>query len=108
MSADTSPRAIFEVVMREDSSLGAVFPGAPFQELRPWRPRQFRVKEFADVDVEFVVEGTVTAMKSMRGRCLLASHSRRRRASGSRAPRGRRGSSSTIAADSTMESCCSW
>jgi Domain of unknown function (DUF3471) len=53
-----------EVVVRADGSFGIAFPGAPFQALVPWKPRKFRVPEFSDIVVEFVVEnGKVTAMK---------------------------------------------
>jgi hypothetical protein len=55
----------FDVVVRE-GVLGLVFPGQPFQALVPWRPRRFRLKEFSDVSIEFVVEGgRVTAMKQV-------------------------------------------
>ena len=48
----------------EHGILGLVFAGQPFQELIPWKPRMFRVKEFADVTFEFVVEGgAVKALK---------------------------------------------
>jgi CubicO group peptidase (beta-lactamase class C family) len=47
-----------------DDRLGVAFVGAPFQKLVPWKPHKFRVPEFADVVVEFVVEGeSVVAMK---------------------------------------------
>ena len=52
------------VVLREDGSFGIEYPAAPFQALQPWRPRQFRLKEFSDTIVEFeVANGRVTAMK---------------------------------------------
>jgi CubicO group peptidase (beta-lactamase class C family) len=55
-----------QVVLKEDGTLGIAFPGAPFQVLRPWKPRKFRLPEFSDVVVEFVVEGgKVTAMKQI-------------------------------------------
>lgn len=47
----------FEVVLREDGSFGLLFPGRPFQELIPWRPHRFRIKEFSDVTFEFVMTG---------------------------------------------------
>lgn len=47
----------FEVVLKEDGTLGLVFPGQPFQALLPWRPQRFRVKEFSDVQFEFVLSG---------------------------------------------------
>ena len=53
-----------DVELHEDGKLGIVSPGQPFNEILPWRPRKFRIKEFADVVIEFVVEGDkVTAMK---------------------------------------------
>ncbi len=62
----TPTGARFEVVLKEDGALGIVFPGQPFQALQPWKPRRFRVKEFADVVVEFaVVDGRVTEMKQI-------------------------------------------
>ena len=44
-----------------------VFPGQPFQALVPWKPRRFRLKEFSDVTVEFVVgpDSKVTALKQV-------------------------------------------
>jgi CubicO group peptidase (beta-lactamase class C family) len=61
---ETPTGAKFEVVLREDGILGVLFPGAPFQPLIPWKPRRFRIKEFADVVLEFVVEnGKVKALQ---------------------------------------------
>ncbi|HEV8702208.1 MAG TPA: serine hydrolase [Candidatus Polarisedimenticolia bacterium] len=54
---ETPTGARFEVVLKEDGTLGLVFPGQPFQALLPWRPHRFRVKEFSDVQYEFVVSG---------------------------------------------------
>jgi CubicO group peptidase (beta-lactamase class C family) len=63
---ETPTGAKFQVVLKEDGTLGVAFPGAPFQKLQPWKPHKFRVPEFADVVVEFVVEGDrVTAMKQI-------------------------------------------
>jgi CubicO group peptidase (beta-lactamase class C family) len=61
----TPTGAKFQVVLQEAGTLGVILPGQPFQALVPWKPRRFRVKEFADVTVEFVTssEGKVTAMK---------------------------------------------
>jgi hypothetical protein len=61
----TPTGAKFEVVLQEGGALGLQFPGQPFQPLIPWKPRTFRVKEFSDVTVEFVVgaDGKVTEMK---------------------------------------------
>jgi CubicO group peptidase (beta-lactamase class C family) len=55
----------FEVVLKEDQgAIGILFPGQPVQLLVPWRPHRFRVKEFSDLEVVFVVaDGRVTAMK---------------------------------------------
>jgi hypothetical protein len=63
----TPTGAKFQVVLQESGTLGVVFPGQPFQALLPWKPLKFRVKEFADVTVEFVTssEGKVTAMKQI-------------------------------------------
>lgn len=63
----TPTGAKFQVVLQESGTLGIVFPGQPFQALLPWKPRKFRVKEFADVTVEFLAspEGKVTAMKQI-------------------------------------------
>jgi CubicO group peptidase (beta-lactamase class C family) len=59
--------AKFQVVLREGGALGVVFPGQPFQALVPWKPGRFRLKEFSDVTVEFVVgpDGKVTALKQV-------------------------------------------
>jgi len=63
---ETPTGAKFQVVLKEDGTLGIAFPGAPFQRLQPWKPHTFRVPEFADVVVEFVVEADrVTAMKQI-------------------------------------------
>jgi len=60
---ETPTGARIEVVLRAGGSFGIAFPGAPFQVLEPWKPRRFRVPEFADVVFEFtVVDGKVTAM----------------------------------------------
>ncbi len=61
---ETPTGAKFQVVLKEDGTLGVAVPGAPFQKLQPWKPHAFKVPEFADVVVEFVVEGDrVTALK---------------------------------------------
>jgi CubicO group peptidase (beta-lactamase class C family) len=63
---ETPTGAKFQVVLKEDGTFGVAFVGAPFQRLQPWKPHKFRVPEFADVVVEFVVEGDrVTAMKQI-------------------------------------------
>jgi hypothetical protein len=44
--------------------VGLVFPGNPPLELKPWRPHQFRIKEFPDVVISFDMEnGRVLAMR---------------------------------------------
>jgi len=59
----TPTGARFEVVLRENGSLGLAFAGQPFQALIPWKARRFRIKEFSDVTVEFVLaDGRVTEM----------------------------------------------
>jgi len=63
---ETPTGAKLEVVLKENGTLGVVFPGRPFQALLPWKPHRFRVKEFSDVVTEFVVsEGRVTEMKQI-------------------------------------------
>jgi hypothetical protein len=63
----TPTGAKFRVVLQENGTLGVVFPGQPFRALLPWKPRKFRVKEFSDVTMEFVIgpDGKVTAMKQI-------------------------------------------
>jgi CubicO group peptidase (beta-lactamase class C family) len=54
----------FDVVLRPDGTLAIQYPSGTFQNLIPWQPRRFRIKEFADVVFEFVTEGgKVTALK---------------------------------------------
>jgi CubicO group peptidase (beta-lactamase class C family) len=54
----------FQVLLKPDGTLGTAFPGSPFQAYVPWKPRLFRVKQFSDEFVEFVlVDGRVTAFK---------------------------------------------
>ena len=63
---ETATGARFEVVFKEDGTLGLAFAGQPFQPLIPWKPHRFRVKEFSDVVFEFVVEdGRVTQLKQI-------------------------------------------
>jgi hypothetical protein len=60
----TPTGASFDVVLKEDGTLGINFPGQPFQALVPWRPHRFKIPEFSDVTLEFVVlGGKVTALK---------------------------------------------
>jgi CubicO group peptidase (beta-lactamase class C family) len=62
----TPTGARFQVVLRGDV-LGVERPGLPLQVLVPWRPNRFRLKEFSDATVEFVVaaDGKVTALKQV-------------------------------------------
>jgi hypothetical protein len=53
-----------EVVLKEDGAFGLQPPGGTFHRLLPWKPRQFRVKEFSDTVFEFEVQdGRVVALK---------------------------------------------
>jgi CubicO group peptidase (beta-lactamase class C family) len=63
---ETPTGAKFDVVLKQDGTLGIAFVGQPFQALVPWKPHRFRVKEFSDVVIEFVVEnGQVKEMKQV-------------------------------------------
>jgi len=63
-SYETPTGAKFEVVLKQEGTLGLAFVGQPFRALVPWKPHRFRLKEFSDVLVEFVVEdGQVKEMK---------------------------------------------
>lgn len=54
----------FDVVLRPDGTLALKFANGTYQDLKPWQPRRFRIKEFADEIYEFlVVDGKVTALK---------------------------------------------
>lgn len=53
----TPTGASFAVELKEDGTLGLEFPGQPFQALIPWRQHRFKLKEFSDITIEFVVEG---------------------------------------------------
>jgi CubicO group peptidase (beta-lactamase class C family) len=56
----------FQVVMKPGSGLYIVSSGSPNQKLIPYKGLKFRVKEFADVVVEFVDEnGQITALKQI-------------------------------------------
>ena len=60
----TPSGAKFDVVLRPDGTLAIQYANGTFQNLIPWQPRRFRIKEFADVTFEFVTEnGRVTALK---------------------------------------------
>ena len=63
---ETPTGAKLEVVLKENGTLGIVFPGQPFRALTPWKPHRFRVKEFSDQLVEFALsEGRVTEMRQI-------------------------------------------
>jgi CubicO group peptidase (beta-lactamase class C family) len=65
-SYETPTGAKFEVVLKEEGTLGIAFVGQPFRALVPWKPHRFRLKEFSDVVVEFVVEaGQVKEMRQI-------------------------------------------
>ena len=54
----------FDVVLRPDGTLAIQYANGTFQNLIPWQPRRFRIKEFADVTFEFITEnGKVIALK---------------------------------------------
>lgn len=54
----------FDVVLRPDSTLAIQYASGTFQNLIPWQPARFRIKEFPDVIYEFVsVGGRVTELK---------------------------------------------
>jgi CubicO group peptidase (beta-lactamase class C family) len=54
----------FDVVLRPDNTLAIQFASGTFQNLIPWQPNRFRIKEFPDVVYEFVVmNGRVTELK---------------------------------------------
>jgi CubicO group peptidase (beta-lactamase class C family) len=60
---ETPTGAKIDVVLKQDGTLGIAAPGQPFRALVPWKPHHFRVKEFSDVVIAFVVEnGQVKAM----------------------------------------------
>jgi CubicO group peptidase (beta-lactamase class C family) len=54
----------FDIVLRPDNTLAIQFASGTFQNLIPWQPNRFRIKEFPDVVYEFVVmNGRVTELK---------------------------------------------
>jgi hypothetical protein len=54
----------FNVVLRPDGTLAIQYASGTFQNLIPWQPNRFRIKEFADVIFEFVVSnGKVTELR---------------------------------------------
>lgn len=55
----------FDIVLRPDGTLALQFASGTFQNLIPWQPHRFRIKEFADVIYEFVLtNGRVTELRS--------------------------------------------
>ena len=60
----TETGSIFTVALKEGGTLTLIFPGIPEVALVPYKGLMFKVKEFADVTFEFVVEGdAVKALK---------------------------------------------
>jgi CubicO group peptidase (beta-lactamase class C family) len=56
--------AVLEVVLKEDNFLYLTVPGQPVYQLTPYQTHKFRIKGFADIVFEFVMEnGKVTALK---------------------------------------------
>jgi hypothetical protein len=54
----------FDVVIRPGHILAIHYADGTFQDLIPWRPNRFRVKEFPDVTYEFrVVDGRAIELK---------------------------------------------
>jgi CubicO group peptidase (beta-lactamase class C family) len=54
----------FDVVLRPDGTLAIQNAGGTFQNLIPWQPNRFRIKEFPDVVYEFVLSnGKVTELR---------------------------------------------
>jgi CubicO group peptidase (beta-lactamase class C family) len=54
----------FDVVLRPDDTLAIRNADGTFQDLVPWRPNRFRIKEFPDVIYEFILlGGRVTELK---------------------------------------------
>jgi len=61
---ETPTGAKFKVALKEDGSLYSLNPGQPEMKLVPYKDRKFRVKEFSDLTLEFMMEGgRVTALK---------------------------------------------
>jgi hypothetical protein len=60
----TPSGSTFDVVLRPDGVLALQYPSGTFQNLMPWQPARFRVKEFADLTFEFITKnGAVSALK---------------------------------------------
>jgi hypothetical protein len=61
---ETASGSVFDVVLKADDLLYLVFPGQPVYQLTPYKTHRFRMKGFADLTFEFVVEnGKVTGLK---------------------------------------------
>jgi len=55
---------VLEVVLKDDNFLYLIVPGQPTYQLAPYKTHKFRIKGFADIIFEFVVEnGKVIALK---------------------------------------------
>ncbi|RZL98880.1 MAG: hypothetical protein EOO88_60170 [Pedobacter sp.] len=55
---------IIEMAIKNENELFAILPGQPQLRLLPSKPRIFKTKDFADLLVEFVVEGNaITGFK---------------------------------------------
>lgn len=52
---ETASGGKFDVVLRPDNTLAIQYASGTFQNLIPWQPHRFRIKEFADVTFEFSV-----------------------------------------------------
>lgn len=60
----TATGGTFDVVLRPDGTLAIQNASGTFQDLIPWQPHRFRIKEFADVVFEFVLaNGRVTELR---------------------------------------------
>jgi CubicO group peptidase (beta-lactamase class C family) len=61
---ETPNGAKFKVVLSEDGNLTLIYPGQPDEKLIPYKGLKFRIPEFSDVILEFVVEnGQAKALK---------------------------------------------
>ncbi|HEV8599243.1 MAG TPA: serine hydrolase [Gemmatimonadales bacterium] len=61
---ETANGGKFDVVLRPDGTLAIQYASGTFQNLIPWQPRRFRIKEFPDVVFEFVLaNGRVTELR---------------------------------------------
>ncbi len=56
-SYETPSGGKFTVVIRPNKTLAIQNADGTFQDLTPWQPHRFRIKEFADVVYEFRIEG---------------------------------------------------